>query len=151
MTDYPDLTNEMALDAAQLHQQRADAARRRVRSTMPPLPELRFEQAYIRSLMPALYTETGKDVKSEIREGHEVGVVWKAAMWITVRDQVISPFLQGAFWGILGLISGALRGSLRSSWAASRKHAAERVAGTGDSASLRKSVAGGIETAAVLT
>jgi hypothetical protein len=84
---YPDLPQEMALDAAQLHHQRArEAARRRVRATMPPIPEMRFEQAYLRSLMPALRGE--KDVKAEIAGGREVAVVWKSAAWITLRDQV---------------------------------------------------------------
>ncbi|BEI85354.1 hypothetical protein CcaverHIS002_0507550 [Cutaneotrichosporon cavernicola] len=153
MTDaaYPDLSQEMALDAAQMHHQRVEAARRRVRATMPPIPEMRFEQAYLRSLMPALQSDTaGGDVKSDIAGGKEVAVVWNKAAWITVRDQVISPFLQGAFWGILSLISGSVTGALRASWSASAKHDIQRVVGSGDSTSLRKSAAGGVETAAVL-
>ncbi|BEJ16080.1 hypothetical protein CspHIS471_0506850 [Cutaneotrichosporon sp. HIS471] len=152
MTDpaYPDLSQEMALDAAQMHHQRVEAARRRVRATMPPIPEMRFEQAYLRSLMPALHSKAGGDVKIDIAGGKEVAVVWNKAAWITVRDQVISPFLQGAFWGILSLISGSVTAALRASWSASAKHNIQRVAGSGDSASLRKSAAGGVETAAVL-
>ncbi|CAK9780907.1 hypothetical protein CC85DRAFT_284694 [Cutaneotrichosporon oleaginosum] len=146
---FPDLPQEMVLDAAQLHHNRArEAARRRVRATMPPIPEMRFEQAYLRSLMPALRGE--HDVKAEIAGGREVAVVWKSAAWITLRDQVISPFLQGAFWGILSLVAGSVTGALRASWGASGKQRLNRVAGGGDDHSFRKSVAGGAETAAAL-
>lgn len=47
-------------------------------STLPPLPELRFEQSYLASL---------KDANS----------AWDVA-YITTRDQVIMPLLQGTLW-----------------------------------------------------
>lgn len=30
-----------------------------------------------------------------------IHVQWKKAIWVTVRDQIMSPFLQGAFWAVL--------------------------------------------------
>lgn len=86
---FPDLPHEIVADAQQLHHQHTrEAARRRVRATMPPIPEMRFEQAFLRSLLPVLRPSAGGDVKSEIAGGKEVEVVWKGAAWITIRDQV---------------------------------------------------------------
>ncbi|PKY05429.1 DUF1770-domain-containing protein, partial [Aspergillus campestris IBT 28561] len=46
--------------------------------TLPPLPDLRFEQSYLASLR-------GADT-------------WGRVAWITIRDQVLLPFLQGSLW-----------------------------------------------------
>ncbi|KAF1811721.1 DUF1770-domain-containing protein [Eremomyces bilateralis CBS 781.70] len=51
------------------------------RSTLPPLPDLRFEQSYLKSLQEA---ETG----------------WGVA-WITIRDQVFLPLFQGTLWALI--------------------------------------------------
>lgn len=48
---------------------------------MPPLPDLRFEQSYLKSLEGA---------KS-----------WKGVLWITFRDQVLLALTQGAIWTLL--------------------------------------------------
>ncbi|CAF9922568.1 MAG: hypothetical protein HETSPECPRED_005090 [Heterodermia speciosa] len=48
------------------------------KATLPPLPDLRFEQSYLASL---------KGVESK-----------RAIAWITVRDQVILPLVQGTLW-----------------------------------------------------
>ena len=48
------------------------------RSTLPPLPDLRFEQSYLASLQG----------KSD----------WKSITYITIRDQVLFPLLQGTLW-----------------------------------------------------
>lgn len=42
----------------------------RRRNTMPPLPDLRFEQSYLKSI--------------------EKAQSWKSVLWITIRDQVSS-------------------------------------------------------------
>ncbi|RAO70873.1 uncharacterized protein BHQ10_006885 [Talaromyces amestolkiae] len=52
------------------------------RRDLPPLPDLRFEQSYLASLR-------GADT-------------WQRVAWITVRDQVLLPLIQGTFW-TLGL------------------------------------------------
>ncbi|KAI9729971.1 MAG: hypothetical protein M1834_006169 [Cirrosporium novae-zelandiae] len=48
---------------------------------LPPLPDLRFEQSYLRSI-----------------EGAEG---WGKIGWITVRDQVLLPLAQGTLWTLL--------------------------------------------------
>ncbi|ORY13810.1 hypothetical protein BCR34DRAFT_623599 [Clohesyomyces aquaticus] len=51
------------------------------RQNMPPLPDLRFEQSYLKSIEKA---------KS-----------WKGVLWITVRDQVIMCFASGVLWTLV--------------------------------------------------
>ncbi|KAL4870503.1 hypothetical protein BDV12DRAFT_165732 [Aspergillus spectabilis] len=48
------------------------------RHTLPPLPDLRFEQSYLASIR-------GADT-------------WGRVAWITVRDQVLLPLVQGTLW-----------------------------------------------------
>ena len=47
---------------------------------MPPLPDLRFEQSYLASLPP--------------------GASWATIAYITMRDLVIFPLLQGTLWAL---------------------------------------------------
>ncbi|GAQ45408.1 DUF1770 domain-containing protein [Aspergillus tubingensis] len=48
------------------------------RHQLPPLPDLRFEQSYLASLR-------GADT-------------WGRVAWITIRDQVLLPLIQGTVW-----------------------------------------------------
>ncbi|KAL3476132.1 DUF1770-domain-containing protein [Aspergillus californicus] len=48
------------------------------RPTLPPLPDLRFEQSYLASIRGA---ET-----------------WGRVAWITTRDQILLPLVQGTLW-----------------------------------------------------
>ena len=48
------------------------------RPTMPPLPDLRFEQSYLASIPP--------------------GASWLTILLITTRDQVLLPLGQGVLW-----------------------------------------------------
>ncbi|TKA26600.1 hypothetical protein B0A50_04708 [Salinomyces thailandicus] len=48
---------------------------------MPPLPDLRFEQSYLASI---------KDAQG-----------WKGVAFITMRDQVMMPLIQGLTWTLL--------------------------------------------------
>ncbi|KAL6705650.1 hypothetical protein ACN47E_006597 [Coniothyrium glycines] len=48
------------------------------KQNMPPLPDLRFEQSYLKSIE------------------HAQG--WQGVLWITMRDQVILCFTQGMLW-----------------------------------------------------
>ncbi|CAI7582225.1 unnamed protein product [Penicillium manginii] len=50
----------------------------RRRQTLPPLPDLRFEQSYLASIRDA--------------------DTWGRVAWITVRDQVLLPLIQGTVW-----------------------------------------------------
>ncbi|KAH9060633.1 hypothetical protein EDB87DRAFT_1561706 [Lactarius vividus] len=44
------------------------------------VPDLRFEPTYLAKLATA-------------------GPGWQSVVWVTIRDQVISPLLQGVLWG----------------------------------------------------
>ncbi|KAL1587655.1 hypothetical protein WHR41_03583 [Cladosporium halotolerans] len=48
---------------------------------MPPLPDLRFEQSYLASI------STARD--------------WKVVTYITIRDQVFMPLVQGMAWTLI--------------------------------------------------
>ncbi|KAL2219842.1 hypothetical protein M432DRAFT_606776 [Thermoascus aurantiacus ATCC 26904] len=48
------------------------------RRNLPPLPDLRFEQSYLASLRGA--------------------ESWGRIAWITIRDQVLLPLIQGTLW-----------------------------------------------------
>lgn len=51
------------------------------RSTLPPLPDLRFEQSYLASIKNA--------------------DTWGKVAYITIRDQVMMPLTQGIVWNLL--------------------------------------------------
>ncbi|KAF2026764.1 DUF1770-domain-containing protein [Setomelanomma holmii] len=51
------------------------------RQNMPPLPDLRFEQSYLKSI--------------------EQAESWKDVLWITLKDQVIFCFAQGVLWTLI--------------------------------------------------
>lgn len=74
------------------------------------LPDLRFEQSYLRSIRPYVHVERveprelGKDEKGKgvsVEESSSTEVIqiqWGKVAWVTTRDQVISPLVQGALW-----------------------------------------------------
>ncbi|CDO70512.1 hypothetical protein BN946_scf184569.g55 [Trametes cinnabarina] len=101
------------------------------RRRIPPVPDLRFEYSYIRSVAPYIHvdrtsskpssqltSEKGKEralpdgeldevrVKTAVARATEiVRVDWGQVLWITTRDQIISPLLQGALWYVLDYTS----------------------------------------------
>jgi hypothetical protein len=88
---------------------------------LPVIPDLRFEASYLRSISPYVHVSEGSMVdysthresapekgRAKVTEkgtstqiGHAVQIEWGSVAWITVRDQVISPLLQGALWCVL--------------------------------------------------
>jgi hypothetical protein len=44
------------------------------------IPDMRFEPTYLRSIMT---------------NGH---IEWSTVLWVTIRDQMLSPLLQGIIW-----------------------------------------------------
>ena len=87
------------------------------RRRIPPVPDLRFEYSYTRSVsqyvhverVPPPSSEKGKEKAMDGEEeqdssavavgaGEVVRVDWRRVIWITTRDQVISPLVQGALW-----------------------------------------------------
>ncbi|KXN87777.1 hypothetical protein AN958_08161 [Leucoagaricus sp. SymC.cos] len=76
---------------------------------LPVIPDLRFEYSYLRSIRPYVHVERlgGGDAKEQTSAQHPstgpkemVRVEWRKVIWITTRDQVISPLLQGILWAI---------------------------------------------------
>lgn len=68
---------------------------------IPAIPDLRFEQSYLKSIAPYITTRRVPSGEEE-EEGLEVvGVEWRKVLWITTRDQLISPLLQGAIWYVI--------------------------------------------------
>ncbi|KAJ9667232.1 hypothetical protein H2201_002753 [Coniosporium apollinis] len=51
------------------------------RKTLPPLPDLRFEQSYLKSI--------------------EKAESWQGVAYITIRDQVFLPLTQGILWTLI--------------------------------------------------
>ncbi|KAK8869916.1 hypothetical protein IAR55_000484 [Kwoniella newhampshirensis] len=116
--DLPEVT---AQDIAKGHPRARREGRKRVKTAMPPMPDLRFEQSYLLSIRPFLKPRPTsstrnhkgpvpdeKDSKTLVQSadndevfhwGREVDVDWRQVSWITFRDQLISPLVQGALWG----------------------------------------------------
>lgn len=76
-----------------------------------PIPDLRFEYTYLKRVRPYVHVQRKTEDKNTDKEGEEVAedtegeevvtVEWGKVIWITTRDQVISPLLQGALWYVL--------------------------------------------------
>ncbi|KAI1788650.1 hypothetical protein LXA43DRAFT_1024467 [Ganoderma leucocontextum] len=140
------------------------------RRRIPPMPDMRFEYSYLRGVRQCVQlerperpktSEKGKekaaDVEGDEQEdededeqlgtGEVVQVQWSRILWITTRDQVISPLLQGAVWGVAGYylrpLGAVLGAHIRAWWAqgATRKDAPE-----GNGAQWLRSTIGSILT-----
>jgi len=85
-----------------------------------PIRDLRFEYSYIHSIRP--YVELRREAQGSVigegglrddedeagcrkeqglqpsSTGEVIHIKWGKVIWITTRDQIISPLLQGAFW-----------------------------------------------------
>ncbi|EPQ50148.1 hypothetical protein GLOTRDRAFT_112754 [Gloeophyllum trabeum ATCC 11539] len=89
------------------------------------LPDLRFETSYLKSIKRYVQVSEGEAGELEHRDEKEgmiagpllrdveVQVEWGKVLWVTLRDQVISPFLQGALWGYASLFIRPIIASLR--------------------------------------
>ncbi|KGB74227.2 hypothetical protein CNBG_0065 [Cryptococcus deuterogattii R265] len=162
--------------------------RRRVKGHMPPLPDLRFEQSFLLSIRPFLRPKPGKGSRSHLAEkpeqevrtgmvqsadrdevyfwGREVDVDWSRVAWVTIRDQLFAPLVQGALWGWATIFLSATGVALRASLYPARHTPRGRIAGgPGGSTSTAgggeavggewwrkwvKSWFGGVETSAVI-
>lgn len=82
-----------------------------------PIPDLRFEQSFLRSIEKYVHVEgaSRRDEKGKEKDDmkavtHTEGPIvvgslprvssvdWGPVLWITFRDQVFSPWAQGALW-----------------------------------------------------
>ncbi|TBU27017.1 hypothetical protein BD311DRAFT_666390 [Dichomitus squalens] len=136
------------------------------RRRIPPVPDLRFEYSYLRSVGQYVHlerpnqtrsSEKGKEKAADVEEeqeesaatgsGEVLHVQWGRILWITTRDQLLSPLLQGALWGVashflrpLGAMLGA---HIRAWW---RKGATRKDAPEGNVAQWLRSTIGSILT-----
>ncbi|KIK58692.1 hypothetical protein GYMLUDRAFT_45040 [Collybiopsis luxurians FD-317 M1] len=92
--------------------QREHRAHEPERPRLPPLPDLRFELTYLRSIQPFVHIHrisksfAGKADKKESSTdaalvAESIEVEWRRVLWVTLRDQIISPLFQGAIWAII--------------------------------------------------
>ncbi|KAF9261670.1 hypothetical protein L218DRAFT_1078475 [Marasmius fiardii PR-910] len=81
------------------------------RPLMPPIPDLRYEQSFLKKLQPFVRFSRTADA-SEVVE-----IQWGHVFWLTVRDQVLAPLAQGTLLTILAFyfspISSQFERSLR--------------------------------------
>lgn len=71
-----------------------------------PIPDLRFEYTYLKNVWPHVHLERTEGQSSMLLEKTDtlparsevVRVQWGRVLWVTVRDQLLSPFVQGAIW-----------------------------------------------------
>lgn len=81
----------------------SDHRRRRLR---PPIPDMRFEHIYIRSVKPYIHVEDAPNVEGDravktvagAGSGEVVRVQWGHVLLVTLRDQILSPLVQGILW-----------------------------------------------------
>jgi len=76
---------------------------------LPPIPDLRFEYSYLKSVQPFVKITRSKVQEVQEAKGAEavddvsareiIAIEWRRVLWVTLKDQVISPLLQGALWG----------------------------------------------------
>ena len=78
---------------------------RRQRIAVPAIPDLRFEHTYLRNVRKHVHVErvkTHSHDKAEVQDlspGAEVvHVAWGNVLWITFKEQLISPLIQGLLW-----------------------------------------------------
>jgi Autophagy receptor ATG43 len=92
------------------------------------VPDLRFEQSYLASIRGFIHEEddqnakaiknsensTPIDLKNKKSESHllDVRTTRSSLLYLTVRDQLLSPIIQGAVFGMAGLAFGQFRNFL---------------------------------------
>jgi len=51
----------------------------------------------------ATFVGRGKNVEAEPPYDMPLDIRWRGVAWVTARDQVMSPLIQGAVWGLLSI------------------------------------------------
>ncbi|KAF7369067.1 hypothetical protein MVEN_00233500 [Mycena venus] len=96
------------------------------RDALHSVPDLRFEYGFLKSVRPYFRLRRpnddfkGKGKEKETDERTVLGPVdtleiqWLDVVWVTTRDQVLSPLAQGALWAIAGYFLTPFVGQARS-------------------------------------
>ncbi|KDQ58799.1 hypothetical protein JAAARDRAFT_34655 [Jaapia argillacea MUCL 33604] len=132
-TQYPPAPSQ-GPDPQDLHRYQHDddddlpSSKHKALPRLPVIPDMRFEQSYLKKIEKFVHVEEREAGNGKKKEGHgesrirdvEVRVEWNKVIWITTRDQVISPLLQGAIWGVashfLRPMAGLLTSNIRNWW-----------------------------------
>ncbi|PCH35189.1 hypothetical protein WOLCODRAFT_125559 [Wolfiporia cocos MD-104 SS10] len=119
------------------------------RRRMPVVPDMRFEQGFLQSIRPYVRIERaalgrvgelkgeehapsgagerrGTDTSAASLPREMIEVQWGRVMWITARDQIISPLIQGVLRGVAGVflvpLLPELKARLHAWWARGAAH-----------------------------
>lgn len=112
--DHDELSDSDFIDYPEHYDDDDDDPHRARSLAMLPIPDLRFEQSYLKSIKAFVHIEqTSVSNESRKLEGQEIGqdvtpivdsshqlvkIDWGKVVWVTFRDQIISPLFQGALW-----------------------------------------------------
>ncbi|KAJ7040730.1 hypothetical protein C8F04DRAFT_911149, partial [Mycena alexandri] len=92
------------------------------RAALSTIPDLRFEYGFLRSVRPYFRLRNnnsdskgkGKEKETVTDSSDTLEIQWRDVAWVTTRDQVLSPLLQGALWAIAGYFLTPFVGRARS-------------------------------------
>ncbi|PWN87363.1 hypothetical protein FA10DRAFT_213621, partial [Acaromyces ingoldii] len=89
------------------------------------IPDMRFEQSYLASIRSLIHevstTEAADDLKRKSGFDNEkvdgnpeiwlgrLRIEWWSLLYLTVRDQILSPVIQGAVFAVGGIALGHVR------------------------------------------
>jgi hypothetical protein len=79
------------------------------KTKLPPIPDMRFEYSYLKSIQPFVrvqISEThGAEGEVAVRDGisrpERIEIEWRGVLWVTLKDQVLTPCMQGVIWWVL--------------------------------------------------
>ncbi|CCL99214.1 uncharacterized protein FIBRA_01229 [Fibroporia radiculosa] len=119
MQEYSDTDEE--LEVARMREYSHSRPRR---LGIPPIIDRRFENSYLQSLSSYVTVgenSSGEKGKARATTGPTLRIQWGRVFWVTTRDQVISPLLQGVARGVAGVFISPLLSDLgfkfRTWWA----------------------------------
>ncbi len=114
------MTSDVAFDFLAQSRSRHESEHRELvhrQRRVPPIPDLRFEWSYFRSIRPYVHLERsqtfiprssdekGKGIAVDFEEeqqdvvaNEDIRIQWGQILWVTTKDQILSPFLQGTAW-----------------------------------------------------
>lgn len=89
-----------------------DLSRRAHSRPIPPIPDLRFEYTYLKNIRSHVRVERIEESATTDEKGvagdeqvaslskEVVHVEWGSVMWVTFKEQFVSPLVQGVLWRV---------------------------------------------------
>ncbi|KAK7052288.1 hypothetical protein R3P38DRAFT_2859547 [Favolaschia claudopus] len=94
------------------------------RAAVHTVPDLRFEYGFLKSIRPHFSLQRPdfkgkgkeKETDTDVATGpvDRLDIQWLNVVWITTRDQVLSPLAQGALWALASYFLTPVVGQVRS-------------------------------------